>query len=381
LFLQRRPGNFLTAADFKPSGRWVIRKAVAYPLEQPYPKILRGHRGFVEGLAFAPDGSWVASTSREGELIQWPLSPEAGTNHRVLLNKERLAQVAVDPLGRFLVAAPGSIAAEPLIVNAKDGSLQMLEVDGEGAAWRVAVDPQGRRVAATFIPEKQAGRLQRFIRVTDLETGAVKALETGEFITLLKFTPQGHLLFSGRSGDLRSWNVDEDISVVLLERSARVFDVSPDNRTLVGIFDGRASVHNLENGSRRELTSHGSRINDVALDPTGRLVVTGDADGVVRVGPLTGEEPHLLLGHEGAVTWVRVSPKGDWIASGAMDHTVRLWPIPNMDKRPFHTLSYEEFLERLRGLTNLRAVPDDESPTGYLIDISPFPGWEKVPEW
>ena len=52
-----------------------------------------------------------------------------------------------------------------------------------------------------------------------------------------------------------------------------------------------------------------------------------------------------------------------------------------MDQRPFHTIPYEEFLERLRALTNLRVVPDEESSTGYGIDIGPFPGWETVPEW
>jgi hypothetical protein len=48
---------------------------------------------------------------------------------------------------------------------------------------------------------------------------------------------------------------------------------------------------------------------------------------------------------------------------------------------PFHTLPSEELLDRLRGLTNLRAFPDEESSTGYRIDMASFAGWEKVPEW
>ena len=49
-------------------------------------------------------------------------------------------------------------------------------------------------------------------------------------------------------------------------------------------------------GSRR--TAPG--LNAGRLSPSGRVIVTGDVDGVVRVGPVTGEEPHLLLGHKGA---------------------------------------------------------------------------------
>jgi hypothetical protein len=48
---------------------------------------------------------------------------------------------------------------------------------------------------------------------------------------------------------------------------------------------------------------------------------------------------------------------------------------------PFHALPYEEILDGLRGLTNLRVVPDDRSDSGYRVAIGPFPGWKNLPEW
>ena len=48
---------------------------------------------------------------------------------------------------------------------------------------------------------------------------------------------------------------------------------------------------------------------------------------------------------------------------------------------PFHTLPREEFLDRLRVLTNLRAVKDEESHTGYKIDYAEFTGWKDLPTW
>ncbi len=110
------------------------------------------------------------------------------------------------------------------------------------------------------------------------------------------------------------------------------------------------------------------------------MIVTGDIDGVVRAGPVTGGEPHLLLGHEGMVLGLAVSPDGRWIAS-ATDESIRLWPMPDVSKPPLHTLPHPELMARLDALTNLRVVRDPTSSTGWTLDVGPFPGWEDVPTW
>jgi hypothetical protein len=38
-------------------------------------------------------------------------------------------------------------------------------------------------------------------------------------------------------------------------------------------------------------------------------------------------------------------------------------------------------LAKLRSLTNLRAVRDPSSDTGWKVEVGPFPGWAEVPEW
>jgi WD40 repeat protein len=174
--------------------------------------------------------------------------------------------------------------------------------------------------------------------------------------------------------------------------SYAVFDASLDSRTLVvleGAFhlgsstlsDARITVLDTEAGGRRTITTHGKNlVRVIATDPLGQLVVTGDAQGVVRVGRATGEEPHLLLGHDSPVRALAVSPDGRWVVSAA-GNDIRLWPMPDLSRPPFHTLPYDELMARLRALTNLQVLEDPAWPTGYKTEIGPFPGWKDVPTW
>jgi WD40 repeat protein len=97
----------------------------------------------------------------------------------------------------------------------------------------------------------------------------------------------------------------------------------------------------------------------------------------VRVGPVTGEEPHLLIGHQAPIWGVRVDPTRRLVASTSGDGTVRIWPMP--EGQPLHTWSRDALLDKLRSLTNVRIGPDASAATGYRPTFLAFQGWGREP--
>ncbi len=73
---------------------------------------------------------------------------------------------------------------------------------------------------------------------------------------------------------------------------------------------------------------HTLYVNSVVVSPDSKYVVSGSADGTIRVWDLsTGESICTLEGHNDWVNSVAVSPESKYIVSGSSDETIRVWEI------------------------------------------------------
>jgi WD40 repeat protein len=386
LTLPRSGAQVWETPAFSPDGRWLTTSHPAgralWPVARERPLVLAipGDQASLDmDVAFTDRGRLVSTSHRE--VREWDLSP--GGQNRVLAPPlTHVLRLAVDPAGRFVVATRG---ASVVVVPVDGGPIHTLE--GTQATWAVALDAEGRRVASASIRGEPEVKV---IRIWDLASGAMRTLGPVEEAaagssgsqTDFEFLPGERLVSVGPDG-LRLWDLRDGTSQLLApsapEPRLAVFD---GGRQVAYTAEGPAvAITALDTGTTRIISSHGSGVWPVAVDPGGTVIVTGSDDGTVRVGPITGEEPHLLLGHEGRVRSVAISADGRRIASIAEDHTIRVWAMPDVSEPPLHTVPHDELLAKLRSLTNVRVVEDEESATGWTVDFEPFPGWEVLPEW
>ena len=232
----------------------------------------------------------------------------------------------------------------------------------------------------------------KVVRIWDLDTGAVQVLgpvpgagegNAGGFQglsfldrdRLLAGTTAGLVLFDLRDGRLQ----------VVAPKVTALVDVSRARNLGLGLQEVSESPghyqlvrFSLDGQGSTVLTSHG-HVVAAALDPTGNLVASGSVDGTVRVGPVTGGEPHYFLGHEGPAWTVRVLSRRPLAGLGR----VRQEDPPVAASGPLGAALPDPPAGRAarqaaRPHQPARG-PRPSSATGYKIEAGPFPGWASAP--
>jgi WD40 repeat protein len=299
------------------------------------------------------------------------------------------ADIRFDPSGRqLLVVSMGATWLVPL--DGEPGRVVVSDVDGEQRESG-AISPSGTRVATAFFTGEGAAELY----LVDVTTGALQTFPlpqpqeaTGlpEGVSSLEFLDEQTLVTMG-GGGLRRWDIATGEQELMVANDGRRWmRACPSAGLALAWAMGSDLAPQLElidlaTWTSRPLPGFEGDVEWADLDPSGTVVAAGSTDGTIRVGRPDGSEPQLLLGHTGAVLRVAVSPDLRWVASAGEDNTLRLWPMPDLSKPPLHTLPHDELLAKLHSLTNLRAVRDPSSDTGWTIELGPFPGWKNVPTW
>ncbi len=265
--------------------------------------------GFVNSVAYSPDGHTLASGNADGTVQLWDVADPA---------RPRL-------LGQLAAGAAG---------QGTNG--------GPAAVLSVAFSPGGHTLASG----DDSGNIQLWDVADPLHPrplGQVLTSRPGPAIDSMTFSPDGHTLAAGDdSGNIQLWDVADPLHPHLLSQAvtgaaAESVAFSPEGLILAsGSFDGTVRLWDVADPAQprplgQPLASGGAEVESVAFGPDGHTLASGDHSGTIRLWDVADPaHPQLLapiVTGGGAVGSLAFSPDGQALASGSLDGTIWLWNV------------------------------------------------------
>lgn len=261
---------FPFAMTFNPQGTYLaigsyngMMRIVDMMLKDATPS-WQGHEDLIYDLAFAPDGSSLASVSSDAKLKVWRTTDLAMTPLPVQqqTSKNTLMSVAYSANGRCVAA--GGFAQVVIVWNLANGALMNL-LGGNQAQY--AVSFSGDSLTDTSAAPPAQGRLR------DDDCG-------------------NHLLSTGEDGSLLTWNIGPTAEYAALTGHrhgvnaiamdpGQTWQATADEGGAVLIWPSVWTEGTTPNPRRLQL--HSASISDLAVSADGRYLVTASLDGTAKV--------------------------------------------------------------------------------------------------
>jgi WD40 repeat protein len=348
---------------------------------------LRGHKGPVDGVAYSPDGTLIASAGRDGTARLWD-----ATTGKQLFNLQHPTDV------KLVLFSPDGTH---LITGANDGIVRIWDVTSGKQLLKiiatqailyagpgdlsVVISPDGKLLATT-------GGNEPSVKFWDLNSGTeIFALDSPDWRNVisgtdinphgLAFSPDGiHMaisLIGNAMGRIEIWDVTTHQRVQTLEGS---FDpgypsaFSPDGKRLASALgpDGNADIWDIASG--KILFNLVVSLNDIHFSADGKHVFGAGHGGFFQVFDAeTGNELLNLSADIGRTIISAGSPECvhppvatfDWcsprLAVVGDGDVIKIWDISPTGKQEFLTLPGENYALSADG-TRLGTVTYDPFP-------------------
>ena len=270
--------------------------------------LFTGHRGEVSSVSFSPDGTILASGSRDGTVKLWDVV--AGEN--------------IATLGEWWWRPVQSISFSP------DGAILAAGSYGVVSLWDVATKTNIATFAGrtkwvqsmSFSPDGTilaSGLNDDKIELWNIATRTnIATLRHPHLVESVAFSPDGKTLASG-AGDVRLWDVATWTNVATLRNTGGSVAFSPNGRIL-------ATRGNLwDVATRQNITTFEGSAR--SFSPDGKMLAIQLGDGKVRLWDIETQNA-VTLRHSVAVMSVAFSPDGATLASGSGWYGgTKLWDV------------------------------------------------------
>jgi WD40 repeat protein/DNA-binding Xre family transcriptional regulator len=298
-----------------------------------------GHRGWVQCLAFSPDGEILASGSNDQTVRLWDIN--TGQCLKTLQGHSSWVQcLAFSPDGEIL--ASGS----------NDQTVRLWDTN-TGQCLKILSGHTNRVIFVSFTPDQQivTASEDQTVRVWNVDTEQCLQIITTHinWVLSVALSPDGRTLVTASDGEkVKFWDLASGECIKTLPGySSYVWAVvfSPDGKTLAtGSEDKTVKLWDFITGEcLQTLHEHSDRVWLVAFNPDGQSLVSVDENQTMKLWDLhTGQCLRTVDGYSNWILSVAFSPDGQLMATGSEDQQVRLWDV-----------NTGQCLRTLQGHTNL----------------------------
>lgn len=348
--------------------------------------ILARDFGFVNNIAFTPDGETLVCSTWDGEIALWNVG--SGKREKTFTTETDSAiTVAFSPDG--VLFARGS---------RKDGATRLYDLNtgehkmtlsGSGEEWDVvylAFSRDGKTIATS-------SDIDEAVRLWDVQTGEHRLTLIGNtsYISSLAFSPDGKTIAGGGGGDraILFWDVHTGTPQYTFTGYTTFiedFAFSSNGRTITsGYSDGTINLWEAATGRLiktfskfRDAMSNGAVQNihftpdgktlawgsggmhlwdadtdenkmifnrsewgnhSLGISPDGKTIAIVFKDNLINLSDMsTGAHQMILSGHKDQVWTMAFSPDSSLLASTSDDNTIRLWDVHTGECKKILTL-------------------------------------------
>jgi WD40 repeat protein len=328
----RGHGDWVWTAEFSPDGTTLAtssRDGTARLWDARFGRLvadLRGHKSELSSAEFAGTDDRFLTAGRDGTARIW----DVGTGSELGRHRDWVLAAAFSPDGR--VAATASEDGSVHVWSLRGRRSWTVETRGVDQATDVRFDADGERILVTA---RSSTDHYAVVLVADAATGEIlRHVDPDLTGASAAFSPDGRqVLVSPESGgtpqlwDVRRGGEIGPLTGRGLPAGTLRARFSSDGRLIAtGGTDGVAHVFDAKSRKQRyKFLGHNGVVAGAAFSRDVERAVSWGFDGTARVWELGGRELVALRGHDGWVTSAEFSPDGRRIVTGGADQTVRVW--------------------------------------------------------